>query len=79
MTFEELLKACGKGTLPKVRIETPVKNSKAIDGIIVEIKNCGNYKGCAVRFPDMAYNKWFYAETGNDKRCNYMSELSIIE
>ncbi len=75
MTLQGLLKACGdQQDFPRVRIIYPVRHSKVTIGVVTQIKP----SGCAVRFDDMSYDSWFWADPGDDKRSKYMSELGII-
>lgn len=69
MTFEELLKECANGKMPKV-----IYNGKICQ--VVTIKNGDGYYGVGVNIGNK-WVDWFHAEIGTDKRKKYMSELTI--
>ncbi len=86
MTYEELLKACSTGALPRVSIGTMVAHATSKKGVVTSVKDTTTvknlsitYKGCSVRFDGMAYDTWFYAESEKDKRKHYMSELTLLK
>ncbi len=87
MTFEELLQHAGAtGALPKVSIDVKLSYASSKKGVVTNIKDETSiknhtyaYKGCAVRFEGMAYDVWFYAEEGTDKRKHYMSQLTLLK
>jgi len=73
MTFEELLKACNTGVLPRV-------SNGQIEGTVVVIKNNNSAKGCSVEFDHgPGYDIWFHAEDGHDLRKSYMKNLILIK
>lgn len=73
MTFEELLKACANGKMPRV-------SNGQISGQISVIKQCNEHFGCAVDFDNgPGYSVWYHAISGNDHRKNYMRDLSIVK
>ncbi len=76
MSFEELLKASING-LPEVIANNPKKPGHFSSGKVTVIKDSNGYKGCAVSFPGISYDTWFYADTVADKRCRYMAELKL--
>ncbi len=69
MTFEELLKSCSSGEMPKVTYNGHARQ-------VVTIKNGDGYIGIGVD-TGKPFIEWFHAETGTDKRKKYMSELKI--
>lgn len=71
MTFEEVLKACSNGKMPKVE-------DRGCVGQVTAIKNGDGYVGISVKFPNTSYNVWFHAEEKKDKRARYMSELNLL-
>lgn len=71
MTFEELLKACSTGELPRVQFYD-------LNGRVTVIKDNEGFKGCGVKFSKMPYDTWFYAEDGNDGRKKYMKDLILL-
>lgn len=86
MTFEELLKACGSGKLPKVKTSKPFSHKNAEGGfsrpeigVVVTIKNTDRHKGCAVYYEGLNWYPWYRADNGNDYRSQYMRDLTIIE
>ncbi len=85
MTFEELLIACGEQKkLPKVEVtalnhDHQKSKFKVGDvGQVVTVKDGDGYYGCGVFFGWISYVIWFYAETKDDNRKNYMEKLKIV-
>lgn len=70
MTFEELLKSCSTGEMPKVLYKGNVCQ-------VTTIKKGDGYSGVGLRTSE-PYIEWFHAETGTDKRKKYMSELQLV-
>lgn len=69
--------AAETGDFPIVEISEPLKHFPNTKGRIVQIRP----DGVAVDFGGK-WDKWFHAQSGNDKRSNYMSELkpcNVIE
>jgi hypothetical protein len=74
MTFQELI----QGFIKANGFPT-VKDASGAEGIVTLIKSNPDWKGCAVRYPNMDYDTWYYAEPGTDKRRHYIDELTIID
>ena len=70
MELNEIIKV-----FPRVRVQAPVRAGVSQDGTITVIKP----SGVAVRFDGMGYDVWFWAETQDDRRSRYMSQLEIIK
>lgn len=78
MTYEQLLKHCACGEMPRVRVIKAHKGlSLGAEGVVVTIKNSKGYRGIGVDF-GRGWDDWFYAEEGTDKRMKYMNQLEII-
>ncbi len=76
MTIIELLTYCGReGRFVKVKIDKPIRNSNSYIGQVTQIRP----DGCAVRFNDMPYDKWFHADDQNDKRTKCMKSLTYLK
>lgn len=71
-TFEDVLKACASGKMPKVTDGTKI-------GQIVTIKNGDGYHGVGVYYEGVGYVKWYHAKHQDDHRSKYMSQLTIVE
>jgi hypothetical protein len=71
MTFEEVLKACAIGEMPKV------KDSVGRVGQVITIKNGDGYHGIAVLFDDQNWADWFRAGDDTDRRRKYMRDLTL--
>jgi hypothetical protein len=81
MTFEELLKACASGQMPRVELTGDHKHvPKGMRGYVVTIKYKDRHKGIAVRFDNgPSYDCWFhYGPMETDKRSNYMHQLKLV-
>ncbi len=73
LTFEDVLKACAGGNMPKVVTE------KGTVGIVTTIKDNGRYKGIAVKLWGMDYDLWFHESDSSDKRSRYIRDLKLQE
>lgn len=73
MKWLELIKACAKGRLPKVKTGT------GLVGQVSVIKDNGRHKGIGVVFPGLEYDTWFNDSEETDKRSRYMRELVIVD
>jgi hypothetical protein len=76
MKFEEVLKACAGGSLPKVR------TTDGLEGHITVIKDHNNVRGVEVVIPSIPSYKgvrWYWDSDETDKRRNYMRDLMIIQ
>jgi hypothetical protein len=79
MTFEELLKACASGEMPKVKLIGTHRNiTTGAIGQVVTIKKNRNHGGVSVDFGIINYDCWFHDSKDEDKRSNYMYQLELI-
>lgn len=78
MTFQELLKACASGKMPRVKSTEHFKGHTSTTGTVTTIKTNGKHSGCAVTFDGMAYDTWFHEEWEEDKRSKYMNQLILL-
>lgn len=79
MTLAELFAASVNG-FPKVESSTIIDKADSKVGIVTVIKvTPDGYKGCAVRFPGLKYDSWFYAVNTNDARKKYMKDLKLVK
>jgi hypothetical protein len=80
MTMKELLKACGDGEMPKVKLISHRKYiAEGSIGQVVTIKNNRSFGGCSVDFGIINYDCWFHDSEDNDKRSSYMYQLEIVK
>lgn len=81
MTIPDLLKSCKGGKMPKVRFinhDKPIRSTTSNIGVITTIKDVPRkIKGCAVLFPGVYNDIWFYAENLKDERTRHMGELTL--
>ncbi len=82
MDFQDLLKACAAGTMPRVKSTVPIKFSAGskptmCEGLVTVIKHTKGFQGCAVSFKGITYDVWFHAEKKDDKRSRYLADLEI--
>lgn len=78
MNIEELLRSCYEGKMPLVECADPVRHASSPIGRVVVIKYEDGHKGCAVRFPGMDWDTWFWDSNENDGRKHYMRELKLL-
>jgi hypothetical protein len=79
MTFEELLKACQTGTMPKVKVLYMLPYAQSDIGTVTTIKDNGKHKGIGVQFPGMKWETWFADSKDNYRRTKYMRDLILFE
>ncbi len=79
MKFEEILKACSSGKLPKVLSSCPIKYAQSAKGTVTTIKANGKHSGVGVTFEGLDYELWFHDSDDTDKRTRYLRDLTLIK
>lgn len=73
MTWEELLKGCASGKMPRV------KTSSGRGGTVRAIRDEGSHRGCTVELDGMNYASWYWAVDGKDQRSRYIRDLTLVD
>ena len=74
MTFEEALKACADGTMPKVITQD------GHEAQVTVIKNHNKTKGVEIvipGLPEWKSTRWYWDSDETDKRRNYIRDLNL--
>ena len=80
MTIQDVFTRCVElGDFPEVVSMAPIKGASSRRGKVTVIKDNGTYKGIAVRFEGMNYDKWFWDDMySSDQRTLYMRQLRFV-
>lgn len=79
MTFDEILKSCSSGKLPRVTTNIEVPYTSHVTGTITTIKQNSRHCGVGVTFDGLAYEVWHHDSKDNDKRSRYIRNLSLLD
>ncbi len=77
--FEDILKACLSGKMPRVQSSEPIKFTNETKGTVTTIKANAKHCGVGVTFDGLNYELWFTESDDTDKRTRYIRQLTLCD